>query len=206
MLLDACAKGQVCALHRDCSENLQVSDAFRGKIHQIWPLEPSKLRKNRCQRDCQSKATSKTSKKYGFYQILASLGTPNWSWKSWKFGSEIRTKNNSVWKRILVDPKIDEISSFGALRFTSEFQAAELVIFGGAQSWKSLILLSKNKVFRKIDLPLTGTIFGRFSRSKILRNPLKFASKRYCFFDLVFEANFHDFRLQFGVPKLVKIR
>ena len=31
-------------------------------------------------------------------------------------------------------PKIDEISSFGALRFTSEFQAAKLVIFGGAQS------------------------------------------------------------------------
>ena len=31
-------------------------------------------------------------------------------------------------------PKIDEISSFGALRLTSEFQAAKLVIFGGAQS------------------------------------------------------------------------
>ena len=31
-------------------------------------------------------------------------------------------------------PKIDEISSFGALRFTSEFQAAKLVISGGAQS------------------------------------------------------------------------
>ena len=103
-------------------------------------------------------------------------------------------------------PKIDEISSFGALRFTSAFQAAKLVIFGGAQSWKSLILLRKNKVFRKIDLPRTETFFGRFSRSKMLRNPLKFASKRYCFFDLVFEANFLDFRLQFGVPKLVKFR
>ena len=31
-------------------------------------------------------------------------------------------------------PKIDEISSLGALRFTSEFQAVKLVIFGGAQS------------------------------------------------------------------------
>ena len=31
-------------------------------------------------------------------------------------------------------PKIDEISSFGALRFTSEFQAAKLMILGGAQS------------------------------------------------------------------------
>ena len=31
-------------------------------------------------------------------------------------------------------PKIDEISSFGVLRFTSEFQAAKLVIFGGTQS------------------------------------------------------------------------
>ena len=31
-------------------------------------------------------------------------------------------------------PKIDEISSFGALRLTYEFQAAKLVIFGGAQS------------------------------------------------------------------------
>ena len=31
-------------------------------------------------------------------------------------------------------PKTDEISSFGAFRFTSEFQAAKLVIFGGAQS------------------------------------------------------------------------
>ena len=103
-------------------------------------------------------------------------------------------------------PKIDEISSFGAIRFTSAFQVAKLVISGGAKSWKSLILLRKNKVFRKIDVPRTGTFFGRFSRSKMLRNPLKFASKRYCFFDLVFEANFHDFRLQFGVPKLVKFR
>ena len=31
-------------------------------------------------------------------------------------------------------PKIDEISSFGAIRFTSEFRAAKLVIFGGARS------------------------------------------------------------------------
>ena len=31
-------------------------------------------------------------------------------------------------------PKVDEISSFGALRFASEFQAAKLVNFGGAQS------------------------------------------------------------------------
>ena len=103
-------------------------------------------------------------------------------------------------------PKIDEISSLGALRFTSEFQAVKLMIFGGAQSWKSLILLRKNKVFRKIDFPPTGTIFSWFSRSKMFRNPLKFASKHYCFFDLVFEANFHDFQLQFGVPKLVKIQ
>ena len=68
-------------------------------------------------------------------------------------------------------PKINEISSFGALRFTSEFQAAKLVIFGGAQSWKSLVLLRKNKVFRKIDFLLTRTICGRFSRSKMFRNP-----------------------------------
>ena len=31
-------------------------------------------------------------------------------------------------------PKIDEISSFGALRFASAFQAANLMIFGGPQS------------------------------------------------------------------------
>ena len=31
-------------------------------------------------------------------------------------------------------PKTDEISSFGALRFTSGFQAEKLVIFGRAQS------------------------------------------------------------------------
>ena len=31
-------------------------------------------------------------------------------------------------------PKIDEISSFGALRFTSEFRAGKLMIFGGAKS------------------------------------------------------------------------
>ena len=31
-------------------------------------------------------------------------------------------------------PKIDEISSFGAFRFTSAFRAAKLVIFGGAKS------------------------------------------------------------------------
>ena len=31
-------------------------------------------------------------------------------------------------------PKIDEISSFGALRFTSAFRAAKLMIFGGAKS------------------------------------------------------------------------
>ena len=31
-------------------------------------------------------------------------------------------------------PKINEISSFGAIRFTSDFRAAKLVIFGGVQS------------------------------------------------------------------------
>ena len=86
------AKGQVWASHRDCSENLQVSDAFRAKIHQIWPLEPSKFQKNRCQRHCQSKAPSKTIKKYGFYRNLTSFGTPNWSRKSWKFASKTRSK------------------------------------------------------------------------------------------------------------------
>ena len=101
-------------------------------------------------------------------------------------------------------PKIDEISSFGAFRFAFAFWDAKLMIFGGARGWKSLILLRKNKVFRDFHLLPPESIFHRFSSSKMLRNPLKFASKRYRFFDMVFEANFNDFRLQFEVQKPFK--
>ena len=41
-------------------------------------------------------------------------------------------------------PKIDEISSFEALRFTSEFQAVKLVIFGGTKKLK-IIDFTKQK-------------------------------------------------------------
>ena len=57
-------------------------------------------------------------------------------------------------------PKIDEISSFGALRFASAFRAEKSLISGGPQSLKSFVLLSKNKVFRETKLLPTGTIFG----------------------------------------------
>ena len=59
-------------------------------------------------------------------------------------------------------PKINEISSFGALRFASAFRAGKSLISGGPQSWKSLVLQSKNKVFRKIQLPPTGACFVDF--------------------------------------------
>ena len=103
-------------------------------------------------------------------------------------------------------PKIDEISSFGAFRFAFAFRDAKLMIFGGARGWKSLILLRKNKVFRDFHLLPPESIFHWFSSSKMLRNPLKFASKRYRFFDMVFEANFNDFRLQFEVQKPLKFQ
>ena len=74
--------------------------------------------------------------------------------------------------------KIDEISSFWALYFPSSFRAANLMISGGSRSWKTLILLSNNRVFRKINFPPTGTFFGRFSTPKLLQNPLNLASKR----------------------------
>ena len=101
-------------------------------------------------------------------------------------------------------PKIDEISSFGALRFASAFRAEKSLISGGPQSWKSLVSLCKNMVFRETKLLPTGTIFGWFSTPKLLQNPLKVASKCYCFFDFVFEANFNDFVVQFGVLKSMK--
>ena len=104
------------------------------------------------------------------------------------FRVDVGSKNN---------PKIDEISSFGALCFASAFRAEKSLISGGPQSWKSLVLLSKNKVFRETKLLPTGTIFGWFSTPKLLQNPLKVASKCYCFFDFVFEANFNDFEVQF---------
>ena len=103
-------------------------------------------------------------------------------------------------------PKINEISSFGAFRFAFAFWDAKLMIFGGARGWKSLILLRKNKVFRDFHLLPPESIFHWFSSSKMLRNPLKFASKRYRFFDMVFEANFNDFRLQFEVQKPLKFQ
>ena len=78
-------------------------------------------------------------------------------------------------------PKIDEISSFGALRFASAFRAEKSLISRGPQSWKSLVLLRKNKVFRETKLLPTGTIFGWFFTPKLLQNPLKVASKCYCF-------------------------
>ena len=67
-------------------------------------------------------------------------------------------------------PKIGEISSFRALRFTSVFRAANLMIFGGSQGWKSLISLSKNKVFHKISFLQIGGFsvdFGDQKCSKI---------------------------------------
>ena len=70
-------------------------------------------------------------------------------------------------------PKIGEISSFRALRFTSVFRAANLMIFGGSQGWKSLILLSKNKVFHKISFLQMGGFsvdFGHQKCSKIHQN------------------------------------
>ena len=98
-------------------------------------------------------------------------------------------------------PKMHEISSFLALRFASAFRAGKSLISGGPQSWKSLVLLSKNNVFRKTKLLPTRTIFGWFSTPKLLQNPLKVASKCNCFFDFVFEANFNDFVVQFGALK-----
>ena len=98
-------------------------------------------------------------------------------------------------------PKIVEISSFGAVCFTSSFRAANLMISGGPQRWKTLILPSKNKVFHEIHYPRTGTIFGWFSRTKLVRNPLNFGSQRCCFFDFVFEANFIDLGVSFGGQK-----
>ena len=77
--------------------------------------------------------------------------------------------------------KIDEISSLGALCFLFAFRAANLMIFGEPGSWKTLILPSKNKVFRKISCPPTSTFFDGFSIPKSLQNPLNLASKRYCF-------------------------
>ncbi len=56
-------------------------------------------------------------------------------------------------------PKINEISSFGALCFASAFWDAKLMNFGGLQGWKPLNLLRKSKVFRKIYF----TRLGRFS-------------------------------------------
>ena len=97
-------------------------------------------------------------------------------------------------------PKIDEISSFGAIRFTSEFQAAKLVIFGGAQSWKSLILLRKNKVFRKIDLPLTGTIFGRFEVENAPKS-IKIRFQTVLLFRSRFRSEFSWFSAPIWSPK-----
>ena len=101
-------------------------------------------------------------------------------------------------------PKIDEISSFGALHFASAFRAGKSLISKWPQSWKTLVSPTKNKVFRKTKLLPTGTNFGWFSTPKLLRNPLKITSKCYCFFDFVFEANFNDFVVQFGALKSMK--
>ena len=76
-------------------------------------------------------------------------------------------------------PEIDEISSFGALRFASAFRAGKSLVSGSPGSWKTLVLLIRNKVFRKTKLLPTGTIFGWFSTPKLLWNPLKVASKCY---------------------------
>ena len=100
--------------------------------------------------------------------------------------------------------KIDEISSFGAICFTSLFRAANLMISGGPQSWKTLILPSKNKVFHEIHFTRTGTIFSRFSTPKLVRNPLNFGSQVYCFFDFIFEANFIDLGVPFGGQRTIK--
>ena len=100
--------------------------------------------------------------------------------------------------------KIIEISSFGAVCFTSSFRAANLMISGGPQGWKTLILLSKNKVFHEIHFLVTGTFFGRFSTPKLLWNPLNLLSQRCCFFDCVFEANFIDLGVPFRVQKTSK--
>ena len=98
-------------------------------------------------------------------------------------------------------PKISEISSFGALRFASAIRAGKSLISKRPQSWKSLVLLSKIKVFHKTKLLPTGTIFNWFSTPKLLWNPLKVASKCYCFFIFVSEANLNDVEVQFGAPK-----
>ena len=103
-------------------------------------------------------------------------------------------------------PKIVEISSFGAVCFTSSFRAANLMISGGPQGWKTLILPSKNKVFHEIHFPRTGTIFGRFSSPKLGRNPLNLGSQGCCFFDFIFEANFIDFGVPFGGQKTIEFR
>ena len=101
-------------------------------------------------------------------------------------------------------PKINQILSFGGLRSASAFRAEKSLISRGPQSWKSLVLLSKNKVFRETKLLPTGTIFGWFSTPKLLQNPLKVASKCCCFYDFVFEGNFNDFVVQFGALKQMK--
>ena len=101
-------------------------------------------------------------------------------------------------------PKIGEISGFGPLCFTSSFRAPNSMIFGGLQGWKTLVLLSKNKVFHEICFSPTGTFFGRFSTPKLLQKPWNLASRCSRFFDFVFKANFNDFGVQFGGPKIMK--
>ena len=89
--------------------------------------------------------------------------------------------------------KIDEISSFGALRFASAFRAEKSLISGGPQSWKSLVLRRKNKVFRETKLLPTGTIFGWFFDPWIAPKSVKSRFQMLLFFDFVLEANFNDF-------------
>ena len=103
-------------------------------------------------------------------------------------------------------PKIDEISSFGALRFASAIRVGKSLISGGPQSWKSLVLqYSKQKqCFSWNEASSNWDDFGWFLTPKLFQNPLKVASKCYCFFDFVLEANFNDFVVQFGVLKSMK--
>ena len=67
--------------------------------------------------------------------------TPRWA-NSGRFAGEIHSVAKQAPFRIAFrvdfggqnDPKIDEISSFGAFRFAFAFRDAKLMIFGGAQS------------------------------------------------------------------------
>ena len=59
-------------------------------------------------------------------------------------------------------PKIVEISSFGAVCFTSSVRAANLMISGGPQSWKTLILPSKTRFFMKSTFLVLGHLLVDF--------------------------------------------